>query len=183
MKKNIVKYSKFLSLILRHQPEVIGLSLDENGWADVAQLIELANQKGTALTTELLEEVVATNDKKRFAFSADKTKIRASQGHSITVDLALVPQQPPEYLFHGTATRFLDSIRDRGLIPGSRQQVHLSEDESVAMNVGQRHRKPIVLKVRSGEMVQAGISFFLSENGVWLTDTVLPQYLDFPNVI
>jgi putative RNA 2'-phosphotransferase len=183
MKKNIVKYSKFLSLILRHQPEIIGLSLDENGWADVAQLIALANKQGTALTPELLEEVVATNDKKRFAFSTDKSRIRASQGHSIEVDLALVPQQPPEYLFHGTATRFLDSIRDRGLIPGSRKHVHLSADESIAMSVGKRHGKPIVLKVRSAEMAQAGISFFLSENGVWLTDTVPFQYLDFPDVI
>jgi putative RNA 2'-phosphotransferase len=146
-------------------------------------LIELANKKGTALTAELLEEVVATNDKKRFAFNTDKSRIRASQGHSIEVDLALVPQQPPAYLFHGTATRFLDSIRDRGLLPGSRQHVHLSADESVAKNVGQRHGKPIVLKVRSGEMAQAGMSFFLSDNGVWLTDTVPSQYLDFPNVI
>jgi putative RNA 2'-phosphotransferase len=183
MNKNVVKYSKFLSLILRHQPELIGLSLDENGWADVAQLIELANKKGTALTAELLEEVVASNDKKRFAFNADKSRIRASQGHSIEVDLALVPQQPPAYLFHGTATRFLDSIRDRGLLPGSRQHVHLSADESVAINVGQRHGKPTVLIVHSGEMAQAGISFFLSDNGVWLTDTVPPQYLDFSNVI
>jgi putative RNA 2'-phosphotransferase len=183
MKKNIVKYSKFLSLILRHQPEIIGLSLDENGWAEVSQLIELANKQGTALTPELLEEVVATNDKKRFAFNADKSRIRASQGHSIAVDLALVPQQPPAYLFHGTATRFLDSIRDRGLLPGSRQHVHLSEDESIAKNVGQRHGKPIVLKVRSGEMAQAGTSFFLSDNGVWLTDNVPSQYLDFPDVI
>jgi putative RNA 2'-phosphotransferase len=183
MNKNVVKYSKFLSLILRHQPELIGLSLDENGWTDVAQLIELANKKGTALTAELLKEVVASNDKKRFAFNADKSRIRASQGHSIEVDLALVPQQPPAYLFHGTATRFLDSIRDRGLLPGSRQHVHLSADESVAINVGQRHGKPTVLIVHSGEMAQAGISFFLSDNGVWLTDTVPPQYLDFSNVI
>lgn len=180
MNENIVKYSKFLSLILRHQPEIIGLSLDDNGWADVAQLLDLANQKGTALTIELLEEVVATNDKKRFAFNTDKTKIRANQGHSIDVDLALVPQQPPEYLFHGTATRFLDSIRDRGLISGSRQHVHLSDDESVAMNVGQRHGKAIVLKIRSGRMALAGMRFFLSDNGVWLTDTVPSQYLDFP---
>jgi putative RNA 2'-phosphotransferase len=178
MNKNIVKLSKFLSLILRHQPEVIGLSLDENGWADVTQLIELANHKGTALTLPLLEEIVATNDKKRFAFNADKSKIRASQGHSITVDLALTPQQPPAYLFHGTATRFLESIRAQGLLPGSRQHVHLSADESVAMNVGQRHGKPVVLKVDSGKMAQAGYEFFLSENQVWLTATVPPEYLD-----
>jgi putative RNA 2'-phosphotransferase len=178
MHKNIVKLSKFLSLILRHQPEVIGLSLDENGWADVAQLIELANQKGTALTIPLLEEVVATNDKKRFAFNTDKSKIRASQGHSITVDLALTPQQPPTYLFHGTATRFLESIRAQGLIPGSRQHVHLSADESVAQNVGQRHGKPIVLKVHSGKMAKTGHEFFLSDNQVWLTATVPPEYLE-----
>jgi putative RNA 2'-phosphotransferase len=182
MNKNIVKYSKFLSLILRHKPEVIGLSLDENGWADVVQLIDLANQQGTALTIALLEEVVATNDKKRFAFSTDKSKIRASQGHSIEVDLALVPQQPPEYLFHGTATRFLASIRDRGLIPGSRQHVHLSADKSVAIDVGQRHGKPVVLTVDSSKMNQAGYNFFLSANGVWLTAVVPSEYLDFPEI-
>jgi putative RNA 2'-phosphotransferase len=182
MNKNIVKYSKFLSLILRHQPEVIGLTLDENGWADVSQLIELANQQGKALTADLLEEIVTTNDKKRFAFNADKSQIRASQGHSIEVDLALVPQQPPEYLFHGTATRFVESIRDRGLIPGSRQHVHLSADKSVAVNVGQRHGKPVVLQVHSGKMNQAGFNFFLSENGVWLTAAVPPEYLDFPEI-
>jgi putative RNA 2'-phosphotransferase len=182
MNKNIVKYSKFLSLILRHKPEVIGLSLDENGWADVVQLIDLANQQGTALTIALLEEVVVTNDKKRFAFSTDKSKIRASQGHSIEVDLALVPQQPPEYLFHGTATRFLASIRDRGLIPGSRQHVHLSADKSVAIDVGQRHGKPVVLTVDSSKMNQAGYNFFLSANGVWLTAVVPSEYLDFPEI-
>jgi putative RNA 2'-phosphotransferase len=180
---NITKTSKFLSLVLRHQPEIIGLSLDDQGWADVATLIALVNQHGQVLTAELLDEVVATNNKKRFAFSADKSRIRASQGHSIAVDLALNPQQPPEYLFHGTATRFLDSIRDQGLIPGSRQHVHLSSDQSVAMQVGQRHGKPVVLRVQSAQMSAAGLVFFRSDNGVWLTDAVPSKYIEFPEIL
>lgn len=180
MDKNLVKVSKFLSFILRHQPGAIGLTLDEHGWADVAQLIDLAKKDGTTLTKTLLEKIVATNDKKRFVFNADKSKIRASQGHSLEVDLDLPPQQPPNYLFHGTATRFLASIRDRGLIPGSRQHVHLSLDKSIAMKVGQRHGKPVVLKIRSEAMDQAGFVFFLSDNGVWLTEAVPPEYLEFP---
>jgi putative RNA 2'-phosphotransferase len=132
------------------------------------------------LTRPLLQQVVDTNDKKRFALSADGSKIRASQGHSVAVELGLPPQEPPEMLYHGTATRSLDSIRATGLHSASRQHVHLSADEATAVKVGQRHGKPVVLRVRAGAMHRAGLEFFLSANGVWLTDQVPPEYIEFP---
>lgn len=180
MSKDLVKTSKFLSLVLRHQPETIGLTLDPQGWADVAELIRLANASGHSLTRETLDRVVAESDKKRFAFDESCQKIRASQGHSVEVDLQLTPLVPPERLFHGTATRFLDSIRAKGLIPGSRQQVHLSADEATSLQVGQRHGKPVVLVVLSGAMHAAGHSFYRSANGVWLTDHVPTEFLEIP---
>lgn len=180
MKDDLTRTSKFLSLVLRHKPDEIGLSLDENGWASVEELIVCANRSGRKLDRAIIEEVVATSDKKRFALSPDGLRIRANQGHSVEVDLALEPRQPPEILFHGTATRFLDSIRAKGLLPGSRQHVHLSLDEATAIKVGQRHGKPVVIKVRSGEMGRAGFMFFCSVNGVWLTDRVSPEYLENP---
>jgi putative RNA 2'-phosphotransferase len=180
MKPNLVKISKFLSLVLRHQPETIGLHLDAQGWADVEELLAKARQGPQPLTREVLEEVVATNDKKRFAFSVDGTKIRASQGHSIEVDLALAPQAPPEILYHGTADRNLPSIRASGLLKGKRQHVHLSLDEQTATKVGQRHGRPVVLTIRTGEMHCQGHVFFCSANGVWLTDSVPPAFIAFP---
>jgi putative RNA 2'-phosphotransferase len=180
MNKNLVKLSKFVSLVLRHQPEVIGLKLDENGWAEVDHFIELARQHGKDISKSVLEEIVETNNKKRFSFNPEKSKIRANQGHSIDIELGLTPKQPPEILFHGTATRFIESIRQQGLIAGSRQHVHMSSDETTAMNVGQRHGKPIVLKIDTSVMHQDGFVFFCSENLVWLTDFVPPQYLEFP---
>jgi putative RNA 2'-phosphotransferase len=180
MNKNLVKLSKFVSLVLRHQPEVIGLKLDENGWAEVDRFIELAKQNGKNISISVLEEIVETNNKKRFAFNEDKSKIRANQGHSIEVNLDLPPQQPPDQLFHGTATKFIESIRHQGLISGSRQHVHMSSDETTAIAVGQRHGKPVVLKINALAMYQDGFVFFCSENSVWLTEFVLPQYLEFP---
>jgi putative RNA 2'-phosphotransferase len=180
MSQDLTRVSKFLSLVLRHKPEEIGLTLDENGWASVEELIDRANRSGRKLDRAIIEQVVATSDKKRFALSPDGTRIRANQGHSVDVDLALEPRQPPEILFHGTATRFLESIREQGLLPGNRQQVHLSLDEATAVKVGQRHGKLVVLKVRSGEMWRTGIKFFCSENGVWLTDRVSPEHLEVP---
>lgn len=180
MDTKLVGLSKFLSLVLRHKPETIGLTLDANGWTEVDALIERANKSGKRLTRPLLEEIVENNDKKRFAFSEDGTCIRASQGHSVTVDLALEPQTPPETLYHGTATRFVDSIRQTGLRAGSRQHVHLSLDEETARKVGQRHGKPIILRVKAGEMHRSGSTFYVSANGVWLTDGVLPEYLEIP---
>jgi putative RNA 2'-phosphotransferase len=154
--------------------------LDENGWADVEELIRLASAGGRPLTRSLLQRVVKENDKQRFAFSADGRKIRASQGHSIEVDLDLPPAEPPELLYHGTASRFLDSIRSQGLRAGSRQHVHLSSDAKTATKVGQRHGQPVVLLVRAQDMHAAGHAFFLSANGVWLTEHVPVEYLVFP---
>lgn len=181
MSSKTVAISKFLSYVLRHSPESIGLKLDENGWADVNALIELANQSGKRLSRDVLQEVVAQNDKQRFAFSSDGQRIRANQGHSIDIDLALAPAEPPETLFHGTATRFLDSIRKQGLRPGNRQHVHLSLDVPTAVKVGQRHGTPIVLTIHAARLHRAGRVFFCSENGVWLTAAIAAEDIDFPD--
>lgn len=175
---NLVSNSKFLSLVLRHQPEVIGLILDDSGWADIDTLIRLS-QAHKPLTRALIEQVVAENSKQRFAISEDGRRIRANQGHSIEVDLGFVPVMPPTLLYHGTATRFVDAIRREGLVKRSRQHVHLSADADTATVVGARHGKPAVLIVRAGEMAAAGHAFFRSENGVWLTDAVPVGFIDF----
>ncbi len=174
---NNTSTSKFLSLILRHKPEEIGLTLDVNGWASIEDLIARAGAHGTALTRPLIESIVANSDKQRFAISPDGARIRANQGHSVEIVLGLVPQTPPEQLFHGTATRFLDSIRESGLHAASRQHVHLSSDRETAEKVGSRHGKPVVLVVASGRMSRDGHLFYKSENGVWLTDAVPTEYL------
>jgi putative RNA 2'-phosphotransferase len=180
MAPHLVKLSRFLSLVLRHKPETIGLVLDENGWADVAELLRRADEAGRGLTRPLLDQVVAENDKQRFAFSEDGARIRASQGHSIDVDLDLPPCEPPDVLYHGTASRFVESIRAEGLRPGSRQHVHLSRDDVTATRVGQRHGRPVVLTVRAREMSAAGHRFFVSDNGVWLTERVPVEFILFP---
>lgn len=180
MTPELVKLSKFLSLVLRHKPQTIGLTLDENGWAKVDDLIRLANQQGSDLTRPLLERVVAENDKKRFALSEDGKRIRASQGHSVEIDLALPPCEPPELLYHGTASRFLPSIRAWGLKPRGRRHVHLSLDAATATQVGRRHGGPVVLVIRAREMSAAGHTFFVSANGVWLTEQVPVPFLIFP---
>ena len=169
--------SKFLSYVLRHQPDAIGLKLDGEGWADVSELISLANSNGRDLTLDLMKEVVATNDKKRFAFSDDGTRIRASQGHSVAIELGLKPVAPPDVLFHGTASRFLNSIKEKGLVPGSRRHVHLSAEHATAVEVGRRHGTPTVLTVKSGEMHGFGHEFFFSDNGVWLVASVPVEFL------
>ncbi|SFF61898.1 putative RNA 2'-phosphotransferase [Duganella sp. CF458] len=174
---NEVSKSKFLSLVLRHKPEEIGLVLDQNGWASIDELIALANAGGTNLSRPLIESIVKNSDKQRFAISADGMKIRANQGHSVDIALGLSPQMPPEQLYHGTATRFLDSIRASGLHPASRQHVHLSLDMETAQKVGSRHGKPVILTVASGQMARDGHLFYLSENGIWLTEAVPAEYL------
>lgn len=171
------RISKFLSLILRHQPETIGLKLDENGWADVEELRERSAKKKVYFSLEELDEVVETNNKKRFAFNEDKTKIRASQGHSINIDLALEALQPPDFLYHGTAEANISSILEKGIEKRSRQHVHLSTDKETATKVGMRHGKPIILTIRTGKMYEDGIAFYLSANGVWLTEFVDPKYI------
>lgn len=172
--------SKFLSYVLRHEPEAVGLRLDDQGWGSIEDLVTLTQDREVPLSRELIEAVVATNDKQRFSISPDGLRIRANQGHSFTVDLGLQPVRPPETLFHGTATRFLESIRSAGLQPQERQHVHLSPDAETATRVGQRHGKPVVLQVRAAALFDAGTSFYLSENGVWLTPAVPLEYLIFP---
>lgn len=169
--------SKLLSLVLRHQPQVLGITLDEAGWTDVDMLLEKMQQKGINLDRNRLIEVVETNDKKRFAFNTGSTKIRASQGHSLAIDLGLSPVQPLEYLYHGTAEANIPSILQQGIQKRSRRHVHLSADEYTAIKVGQRHGKPIVLLIKSGQMYRHGILFYMSENKVWLTDFVEAKYL------
>lgn len=177
---DLVKSSKFLSLVLRHRPETIGLVLDPNGWANVDELIQLANQHGTRLTRTLVERIVAESDKKRFSLSPDGSRIRANQGHSVDVDLGLAPATPPDVLYHGTASRFLDSIRSTGLNSGNRQHVHLSLDVPTAVKVGDRHGRPAILIIRAGAMAAAGRTFYLSANGVWLTEQVPVEFITFP---
>ncbi|WP_312389700.1 RNA 2'-phosphotransferase [Chryseobacterium sp.] len=172
------KISKFISLVLRHKPEIINLNLDENGWTSVDELITKSKRDShQGFTFEQLEEIVETNDKKRFIFNEDKTKIRANQGHSIDIDLALKPQQPPEFLYHGTAESNIDSIFENGIEKRSRQHVHLSQDKETATKVGMRHGKPIILIIKTKEMFDNGVDFYLSENNVWLTDFVDAKYI------
>lgn len=172
--------SKFLSLILRHEPGRVGLTLDEAGWADVEELLRAVNAHGVPLTLDELRHIVATSEKKRFAFSEDGRRIRASQGHSVAVDLQYPPSAPPEILYHGTATRFLDGIRRDGLRKMGRHDVHLQTDTKQALQVGGRHGKPVLLTIRAGDMHRAGFVFRCSANGVWLVDHVPPQFIQFP---
>jgi putative RNA 2'-phosphotransferase len=180
MKENYdVQVSKFLSLILRHHPERIRLTLDENGWASVKELIVKANDHNFALDLEELKEVVENNDKQRFIFSDDGTKIRANQGHSVKIDLQLEPSTPPAVLFHGTADKNTASIQAKGIIKGQRNHVHLSTDTKTAHKVGARYGKPIILTIDAKAMSEEGCIFFESENGVWLTEEVLPKYINW----
>jgi putative RNA 2'-phosphotransferase len=179
--KQLTSTSKFLSLVLRHQPEVVGMQLDPEGWLAIDELIENANRSGTPLSLELLHEVVATSDKKRFALSEDGLRIRANQGHSVTdVELNLEPVVPPNVLYHGTVAAFLDSIRERGLLKRSRNHVHLSADIETAKKVGARRGKAVILTIHSDAMHQSGLTFYLSANGVWLTDAVPVSFIEFP---
>jgi putative RNA 2'-phosphotransferase len=175
--KILKQKSKFLSLVLRHKPEKIGLSLDQQGWANTQELLEKANQGRFTLTPEELTYIVENNKKKRFAFNESGTKIRASQGHSIQIDLGYQSQEPPQTLFHGTVEKFMPSILRQGLIKGSRHHVHLSADIETATKVGSRRGKPVILIVQSKAMHEAGHEFFISQNGVWLTEQVPPEFL------
>ncbi|MFN8477207.1 MAG: RNA 2'-phosphotransferase [Kouleothrix sp.] len=180
MDAQLIRFSKFISLVLRHQPQHYGLTLDAQGWATIDDLLAAANRAGVPLTHALLQQVVAQNDKQRFAISADGRAIRANQGHSIAIDLALTPREPPPLLYHGTASRFVASIRTQGLLRRSRQHVHLSPDITTATKVGLRHGSPVVLTVASGAMHRDGYQFYCSENGVWLVAAVPVAYLAFP---
>ncbi|MFG2465365.1 RNA 2'-phosphotransferase [Streptomyces canus] len=176
--RRTVKVSKYLSKHLRHQPERIGLTLDEAGWVEIDVLIAAATEHGFRFTRDELDHVVAANDKQRFAI--DGTRIRASQGHSIDVDLGLPPATPPPYLYHGTVARYLDAIRAEGLRPMNRHDVHLSSDRETATRVGARRGRPVVLSVHAEAMHRDGHVFHVSANDVWLTKSVPPPYLRFP---
>ena len=173
--KELTKTSKFLSLVLRHKPEEIGVKLDTNGWTDIVDLCKKANIKW-----QDLKEIVEKNNKKRFEISNDGTKIRACQGHSVEVDLKLESKVPPQFLYHGTSDRFIDSIKKEGLKVQNRNHVHLSEDRDTANKVGQRHGgRTVILMVKSFEMYEAGFEFYQSTNGVWLTNCVPYNYITF----
>lgn len=172
-----IKLSKFISLILRHQPDTVGLTLDEHGWADVQELITGINKSNRVIDMDTLERIVAEDDKKRYSFNEDFTKIRANQGHSVKVDVELKECEPPNTLFHGTAERFVSSIKAEGLKPKSRLYVHLSADEAIAIKVGSRHGMPRVLVIDAAKMYADGFKFYLSDNGVWLTEFIPVEYL------
>ena len=173
----INEVSKYISLILRHKPETIGISLDEHGWANVDELIA-GIQKSFDITPEMLDDIVRTDSKHRYSFNEDKSLIRANQGHSIPVDVELEEKIPPELLWHGTGEKYIDSIDKQGLIPKSRLYVHLSNDEKTARVVGTRHGIPVLYQVKAKQMYEDGYKFYLSVNGVWLTPEVPLKYLE-----
>ncbi|SUO97200.1 RNA 2'-phosphotransferase [Suttonella ornithocola] len=182
-KQNLTKISKFLSYVLRHKPEEIGLQLNSEGWAKISELIAGAERKGYHLNTECIYEIVATNDKKRFALSEDRQYIRAVQGHSTnTVDITFAEKTPPKTLYHGTASRNIDAIFREGLKPGSRQYVHLSDNTEIAKKVGMRYGKPVILKIDTEKMCNSGHIFYQAENKVWLTKAVPTEYISILDI-
>lgn len=180
MKDKTKKHSKFLSLILRHRPDIVGVTLDEAGWVDIDILLKaIKSEEDNSWSREELERIVRDNDKKRFSISDDGKRIRASQGHSIDVKLNYDPVEPPSHLFHGTIGKFLDDIWANGLQKMKRHHVHLSADIETAKQVGSRRGNPVVLMIDSVQMYKDGYIFYLSDNGVWLTDHVPHKYLSF----
>ena len=176
-KDRATSISKFLSLVLRHNPAAAGVTLDAEGWVLVDDLLAGAARNGREFTRAELEEVVQTSEKQRFAISSNGQRIRANQGHSVSVDLGLTPKTPPEVLYHGTVERFVSSIMEKGLNKRSRQHVHLSLDIATATRVGGRRGEPVILKIAAASMHSDGFNFYCSANGVWLTDRVPPQYI------
>ena len=174
---DLIKIGKYISLLLRHHPEEAGLTLDEHGWVETEKLIAAVAQSYAGFTRAALDEIVATNNKKRYSYSEDGLRIRANQGHSVQVDVELEERVPPPVLWHGTAERFAESIQAQGLVSGSRLYVHLSADTDTARTVGKRHGKPVIFRVDCERMTADGYKFYLSVNGVWLTKHVPPRYL------
>lgn len=179
--KKDIEFGHFLSLVLRHNPSAAKINLDSHGWANVEELLKGANQVGKSIDKKMLERIVQENDKNRYSFNEDHTKIRANQGHSIAVDIELEEKTPPDILYHGTATRFLGSIRKEGITRQSRQYVHLSSDYSTAIKVGSRHGIPVVLFIDAAQMFLDGYHFFLSENNVWLCKKIPSKYIQEDN--
>lgn len=174
---DLTKTSRFISMILRHKPEAVGITLDEHGWASVEALISGVKQT-SPFSMEILEEIVETDEKQRYSFNEDKSKIRANQGHSVKVDVELQTMEPPQFLYHGTGQKYAESIDENGLVSKSRLYVHLSEDIDTAVTVGSRHGKPVVYRVKSEKMQEDGYVFYKSVNGVWLVKSVPAEYLE-----
>jgi RNA:NAD 2''-phosphotransferase len=172
-----VELGRFLSLVLRHKPSAAHIKLDDNGWADVDDLLAGCNRAGRRIDRETLERIVRDNSKQRYKFNEDRTRIRANQGHSVAVDVEMEECAPPEFLYHGTASRSIESICAEGIKKGSRQHVHLSRDTETAMQVGKRHGKPLLLRVSAAAMHRDGHKFWLSANGVWLCEHVPWSYV------
>ena len=175
--KDLKKVSKSLSYVLRHRPDTVGLELGDGGWVDVEELIDAFQTAGKKMSQQLLEDVVANNDKQRYEFSQDGKQIRARQGHSVDVDLGYQSATPPDVLYHGTATRNLESIFQGGLNKGNRHHVHMSTNKETMLNVAKRHGKPVLLSINTKQMLIDGFEFFLTGNDVWLTDHVPPDYI------
>lgn len=173
------RLSKFLSYVLRHRPEEVGLELDASGWVHVDELIRKCGAAGRTFDRKTLDELVAASDKQRFAFDETGTRIRASQGHSVEVQLGYEPRPPPELLYHGTVAGMLEAIREHGLLKMQRHHVHLSVDQKTAAAVGGRRGKPVILTIRAQAMHDAGHTFMCSANGVWLTEHVPPEFIEF----
>lgn len=171
-----IKLGRFLSLVLRHDPSAAGISLDGHGWADVKELLAGVSRTGRKIDMDTLERIVRENNKQRYSFNEDHTRIRANQGHSLSVDVELREEIPPQYLYHGTATRFFPAIQREGIRKMSRQYVHLSGDFETAMAVGKRHGIPMVVTINAAAMARDGVGFYRSENGVWLCEHVEPKY-------
>ena len=178
---NSFHLSKYLSLLLRHKPEALQLNMDKNGWVNVDELLEKLQKSGKKVNYDDLLEVVANNNKKRFKLDTENNRIRAKQGHSIAIDAELPEKTPPAILYHGTAQKNLESIQKEGLKSRSRLHVHLSKDEETAILVGQRHGEPIILEIDCHQMLAQGHTFYLSENGVWLTNQVPATFIRFPS--
>lgn len=180
-RKRLVETSKFISFVLRHDPGAIGLELDGEGWTDLDDLIVKAVASGKEISRPIIDAILALKDKQRFEISPDGRRIRALHGHSAAgVEISYVPVPPPATLYHGTASRFLDSIREQGVHSGQRHLVHLSPDRETAASVGQRHGKPVILVIAAGDMHAAGHEFYRAANGIWLTKTIPVQYIAFP---
>lgn len=178
--KELISTSKFLSYVLRHHPESVGVHLDRRGWVSVNELVEKSQKRGRRITPEKIKKVIASGSKQRFVLSPDEQFIRAGYGHSIDVDLGLEPECPPSILYHGTARRNMESIRQQGLRAGSRNYVHLSADRSDAKSVGARHGKPVILKIRAEKLYQEGIPLYRSDSepGIWMVESVPPKYIE-----
>jgi putative RNA 2'-phosphotransferase len=179
MEQRLVAISKFLSYVMRHDPESQGLSMDEHGWVLIEDLLASPGSRKRGITRDVLDHVVAENEKRRYEVDEDGIMIRARQGHSVPVESDWKAVTPPDRLYHGTTSRVVSSIRAEGLLRGTRHHVHLSADAATAKNVGTRHGRPVVLVIRAREMHERGHAFFLSGNGIWLTESVPPEYIDF----